>query len=137
MFGSRIDHIDTRLMIRDQRSFEKLCRVVALTERRGYRQVQTLLRHPLVRRERQLTKIFEVTREDEPRHWAPYEAWLRLHRAREPVWWERSIDALIHSELLLIKLPLLFVTPWLRRRSRWPDEKRRAGGKRLTAFAGR
>ena len=136
MFGSPINHINTRLMIRDQRSFEKLCRVVALTERRGYRQVQILLRHPLVRGDRQLTKIFEVIREDEPRHWAPYEAWLKLHRCRKPAWWERGIDAFIHSELLLIKLPLLFATPSLHRRSRWPDGESSAGKRRI-AFATR
>jgi rubrerythrin len=136
MFGSPINHIDTRSMIRDQRSFEKLCRVVALTERRGYRQVQTLLRHPLVRRDRQLTKIFEIIREDEPRHWAPYEAWLKLHGCREPAWWERGIDSLIHSELLLVKLPLLFATPSLHRRSSWPDGETPAR-KRRVAFAAR
>lgn len=122
MFGARIDRINTAAMVSDKRNFEKLCRVVALTERRGYRQVQTLLRHPFIRGDRHLTKILQVIREDEPRHWAPYEAWLKLHRCREPAWWERWIDALIHSELLLIKLPLLFVTLSLQRRSNWPDD---------------
>ena len=28
--------------------FERMCRVISLTERRGHRQVETLLRHPLV-----------------------------------------------------------------------------------------
>jgi rubrerythrin len=137
MFGARIDRIDTPLMVRDERNFEKLCRVVALTERRGYRQVQTLLRHPFVRRERHLTKIFEVIRADEPRHWAPYESWLKRHQRREPAWWERWIDAVIHSELLLIKLPLLFLAPWVRRRSDWPDEDEARAARRTVAVAAR
>ena len=33
MFGATIDHIDTTAMVRDERNFEKLCRIVALTER--------------------------------------------------------------------------------------------------------
>jgi len=133
--GSRIDDIDTAAMISDEDNFEKLCRVVALTERRGYRQVQILLRHPFVRRDRHLTKIFEVIRQDEPRHWAPYEGWLKLHQRRESGWRERWTDLFIHSELLLIKLPLLFLTPQLRRRSSWPDESETAGGKPPAAVA--
>ena len=136
MFGATIDHIDTTAMVRDERNFEKLCRIVALTERRGYRQVQTLLTHLFVREDRHLTKIFEVIRDDEPRHWAPYERWLRRHQCREPAWWERWIDGLIHSELLAFKLPLLFLTP-VRRRRRWPDEDARGSKKRLAAVAAR
>ncbi len=41
---------------------------------------------------------------------------------REPVWWERAIDTLIHSELLVLKLPILFLTPRLGRRTDWADE---------------
>lgn len=137
MFGARIEHIDTPEVLRDERNFEKMCRVVALTERRGYRQVQALLRHPFVRGDRHLTKIFQVIRDDEPRHWAPYETWLRLHRCRDAAWWERWIDALIHSELLLIKLPWLFVTLSLHRRSSWPDDDEPRAKKRAVAFAAR
>ena len=122
MFGSRIDELLTTAVIGNERNFEKACRIVALTERRGFRQVEILLRHPVIRGERQLTKIFEIIAEDEPGHWAPYEGWLKRHGRREPVWWERWIDGLIHSELLLMKLPVLFLTPHLQRRSTWPDE---------------
>ena len=52
MFRSGIDDLDEAALIRDDRNFAKLCRVIALTERRGYRQVEILLRHPLVRRDR-------------------------------------------------------------------------------------
>jgi len=125
MFGRRIDDLDTPALVRDPRHFEKLCRVVSLTERRGYRQLEILLRHPVVLADRQLTKIYEIIREDEPRHWAPYEAWLKRNARREPSWWERMIDGFIHSELLVIKLPILFLSPKLTRRAAWPDESDR------------
>jgi hypothetical protein len=50
-------------------------------------------------------KIFKIIEEDEPSHWAPYDAWLADHGKRMPRWWERAIDSFIHSELLLLKLP--------------------------------
>ena len=40
---------------------------------------------------------------------------------REPKWWERAIDLFIHSELMFLKLPLLFFNPWLKRRTDWAD----------------
>ena len=122
MFRSRIDDLDEDSLIRDDRNFEKMCRVIALTERRGYRQLDILLRHPVVLRDRMLTKMFRIIRIDEPRHWLPYESWLKARAMREPVWWERAIDGFIHSELLLLKLPVLFLSPRLRRRTDWADE---------------
>jgi hypothetical protein len=122
MFRSTIDKLDTRRVVADDRLFEKLCRVISLTEKRGFRQVQTLLSHPLVQSDAALVKIFSIIKKDEPSHWQPYDAWLRANSKREPRWWERAVDTFIHSELLLLKLPLLFVHPRLRRRSQWPDE---------------
>src|ERR1051325_8837112 len=121
MFRRGIDELDTDAVISDDRLFERLCRVIALTERRGMKQVEILLDHPLVRHDKVLIKIFKVIGKDEPSHWAPYEGWLKAHGRREPKWWERAIDSFIHSELLFLKLPLLFFNPWLGRRSEWPD----------------
>jgi hypothetical protein len=121
MFRRGIDELDTQAVISNHRLFEKLCRVISLTERRGYRQVEILLRHPLVRQDKTLVKIFKIIERDEPSHWAPYEGWLKAHGRREPKWWERAIDGLIHSELLFLKLPILFFNPWLERRSDWAD----------------
>ena len=121
VFRKRIDELDIDRFIQDGH-FEELCRVISLTEQRGYRQVEILLRHPLILKDRGLTKIFQIIKQDEPRHWAPYDRWLKLHGGREPVWWERAIDSFIHSELLLLKLPVLFLTPGLKRRARWADE---------------
>ena len=126
VFRSRIDELDIYAFI-ERGNFEQLCRVISLTEQRGYRQVETLLRHPVIRQDRTLTKIYQIIKEDEPRHWAPYDRWLRAEGRREPVWWERAVDAFIHSELLMLKLPILFVSLGLKRRSRWPDEDDPAG----------
>jgi hypothetical protein len=66
-------------------------------------------------------KIFRIIEQDEPSHWAPYVEWLRVNGRRQPRWWERAIDLAIHSELLFIKLPVLFfVRP--KRLAHWPDE---------------
>lgn len=121
VFGRRIDALDTQKVIDSDAQFEKLCRVISLTEKRGFRQVEILLRHPLVRDDKVLLKIFGVIHEDEPSHWSPYDGWLQRHGKREPNWRERAIDAWIHSELLFLKLPVLFLNPALRRRTDWPD----------------
>lgn len=121
MFRSTIDNLDTQAVIDRDELFERLCRVISLTEQRGYRQVEILLVHPLVRDDKVLLKIFGIIKKDEPSHWAPYEGWLRDNGKREPRWWERAVDGFIHSELLFLKLPVLFLTPRLRRRVDWPD----------------
>ena len=69
-----------------------------------------------------LTKIYRIIKEDEPSHWAPYDGWLEATGKRMPRWWERAIDSFIHSELLFLKLPILFFNPWLKRRAEWADE---------------
>ncbi|MES1975240.1 MAG: ferritin-like domain-containing protein [Pseudomonadota bacterium] len=121
MFHTRIDQLDTQAVINSDPLFEKLCRVISLTEQRGHRQVGILLRHPLVRDDKVMMKIFRIVERDEPSHWAPYDGWLRAHGKRAPRWWERAVDTFIHSELLFLKLPALFLTPRLRRRSAWAD----------------
>lgn len=121
MFGKRIDDLDTGMIVKDDAQFEKLCRVISLTEQRGHRQVKILLDHPLVKHDRTLMKIFRIIERDEPSHWQPYDAWLTANGKREPRWWERAIDVFIHSELLFLKLPALLLTPRLKRRHDWAD----------------
>jgi hypothetical protein len=121
MFRRGIDELDTDRVISDDRLFERLCRVISLTEKRGYKMVEVLLDHPLVKRDKTLIKIFRVIEKDEPSHWEPYDAWLKAHGRRAPRWWERAIDRFIHGELLVLKLPVLFVNPWLSRRTEWAD----------------
>jgi hypothetical protein len=122
MFRSSIDGLDTDAVMERDVLFERLCRVIALTERRGYRQVEILLRNSIVRDDKILTKIFEIIEKDEPSHWAPYEGWLQRNGRRSPRWWERAIDRFIHSELMVLKIPVLFAMPRLRRRNDWPHE---------------
>ncbi|CAN5443835.1 hypothetical protein BH09PSE4_BH09PSE4_20460 [soil metagenome] len=121
MFRTTIDELDTDKIIAEDDEFEKLCRVISLTEKRGFRQVEILLKHPLVRDDKVLMKIFRIVHRDEPSHWAPYDGWLKANGKRDPKWWERAIDTFIHSELLFLKLPALFLTPHLRRCSAWAD----------------
>jgi hypothetical protein len=121
MFGTTIDRMDTHAIVASDRLFERLCRVISLTEKRGYRQVETLLKHPLVQQDAGLMKIFRIIKQDEPSHWAPYDGWLRANSKRDPKWWEQAIDTFIHSELLFVKLPVLFASVGMRRREQWPD----------------
>ena len=125
VFRQRIDDLDIDGFVAGG-NFEELCRVISLTEQRGYRQVEILLHHPLILEDRSLTKIFQIIKQDEPRHWAPYDRWISEHGGRQPAWWERALDTFIHSELLLLKLPILFASPGLERRSTWPDAADRA-----------
>jgi hypothetical protein len=123
MFRSRIEDLDQMALVNSDALFGRLCRVISLTERRGYRQVEILLKNGFVLSDRQLVKIFRIIEQDEPSHWAPYESWLDAHRVRKDKWWERAIDSYIHSELLMLKIPLLFLYPWLKRRTRFADEE--------------
>jgi hypothetical protein len=133
MFLSTIDRLDTQQVIDDDRQFEKLCRVISLTEQRGFKQVEILLAHPIVRQDPGLMKIFRIIHQDEPSHWAPYDAWLKANGRREPKWWERAVDSFIHSELLFLKLPALFLKPGTKRRGEWADAGELAGPSTVAA----
>ncbi len=122
MFGSMIDELDPMRVCERDDLFEQLCRVISLTEKRGHRQVQILLRNSIVRSDKQLVKMFQIIEQDEPSHWAPYDEWLLANGRREPNWLERAIDHAIHSELIIIKLPILFFAVRMKRLARWPDE---------------
>ncbi len=129
MFRRTIDELDTGRIIAEDEQFEKLCRVISLTEQRGHKQVEILLRHPLVTGDKVLMKIFRIIEKDEPSHWAPYDGWLRANGKREPKWWERGIDTFIHSELLFLKLPVLFLNFRVKRRTEWQDAREPAEAK--------
>lgn len=137
MFRSTIDDLDPQLIVGRDDLFARLCRVISLTERRGHRQVEILLHHPIVRADPRLMKIFRIIEKDEPSHWAPYDDWLDAHGRRRPNWWERAVDHFIHGELLFLKLPLLFVTPRLSRRPAWPDQQQSSSDCREAALVAR
>jgi len=121
MFRRRIDDLDTTKVIGNDELFGRLCRVISLTEQRGMKQVDILLKHPLVKHDKTLIRIFRIIEKDEPSHWAPYDNWLRTHGVRDPKWWEKAVDTFIHSELIVLKLPFLFFNPFIRRRTDWAD----------------
>ena len=122
MFGNSIDDLDKMQVVGRNDLFGRLCRVISLTERRGYKQVEILLRNPQVLSDAMLTKIFRIIEQDEPSHWAPYDGWLDSHGERHDRWWERMVDGFIHSELLFLTLPVLFLHPNLGRRTVFADE---------------
>jgi hypothetical protein len=121
-FGCGIDDLDSDEIIDSSDLFFKLCRVVMLTEMRGMRQVEILLRSRSIQSERSLSKIFKVIERDEPSHWMPYQGWLRRRGARMPSLREKMADAWVHRSLILVKLPLLYLNFRLPRRTRWYDE---------------
>jgi hypothetical protein len=121
LFGTPIDRLDTQEVISSDALFARLCRVISLTERRGYKQVEILLAHKIVKTDPVLIRIFEIIKKDEPSHWAPYDGWLKAHARRDPKWWERMVDGFIHSELIFLKLPVLFFNPFIKRRTDWAD----------------
>jgi len=132
MFRTTIDKLDPQLIVSRGELFERLCRVISLTEKRGFAQVEILLRHPIVRSDARLVKIFRIIHEDEPSHWAPYDGWLERNGKRMPRWWEKAVDSFIHSELLLLKLPLLFFHPRLGRRIDFADDHEASGAAVVT-----
>jgi hypothetical protein len=121
MFGRAIDELDTPAIVADDALFEKLCRVIMLTEQRGMHQVEILMRSPIVLADPRLKAIFRVIQRDEPSHWMPYRDWLARNGRRQPRWWERMIDLRIHRELMLIRMPALFLNWRMTRRVDWPD----------------
>jgi len=122
VFGCTIDELDTAAIIADPREFEKLCRVIMLTEQRGMHQIEVLLKNPHVRSDKGLLRIFEVVGKDEPSHWQPYLGWLEKHGCAQARWRERWADYWIHKTLMLVKLPSLFVRRKTPRLAHWPDE---------------
>jgi hypothetical protein len=123
MFGKGIDDLDKIRVVNSDELFGRLCRVISLTEKRGYKQVEILLHNSHVLSDKMLSKIFRIIEQDEPSHWAPYDGWLDAHGGRRDRWWERMVDSYVHSELLFLKLPFLFLHPSLRRRARFADEE--------------
>jgi hypothetical protein len=122
MFGRTIDTLDTQDVIDQDHLWERMCRVISLTEQRGFKQLEELLANRFVKSDPRLVKIFEIIKKDEPSHWAPYEGWLKDHAKRDHTWRERMVDTFIHSELLFLKLPILFLNPFVKRSEHWADE---------------
>lgn len=122
VFGCTIEALDTAKVVADGEEFEQLCRVIMLTEQRGYRQVEIILRNRLIMSDPVMKRIFEIVHADEPDHFLPYQRWLERQGRATAKWNERAADWCIHKVLMLIKLPSLFLDPGTPRLARWPDE---------------
>lgn len=123
VFGCTIDELDTAGVIEDGDAFERLCRVIMLTEQRGYAQVEILLRSGVVRSDPVMRRIFQIVHVDEPDHFLPYQYWLEANGRRpQPYLNERLADFSIHKLLMLVKLPTLFLDSGAPRLERWPDD---------------
>ena len=127
VFGCTIDNLDTAKIVASGDEFEKLCRVIMITEQRGMAQVEVLLKNPHIRSDKAMTRIFEVVERDEPDHWQPYDRWLRTHGRRpKPQLRELWTGFWIHKSLMLAKLPAVFVNRRAPRLTAWPDEDEQA-----------
>lgn len=122
-FGCPIEELHTDAIVADPDAFERLCRIIMITEQRGMAQVDELLKNRLILSDKAMTRIFEVVGRDEPSHWQPYDAWLRANGRRpHATWRERWTDYWIHKSLMLAKLPAVFLNRRNPRLTAWPDE---------------
>lgn len=121
IFGCTIEDLDTDAIIADGAEFEKLCRVIMLTEQRGMHQLDILLKNRLVLSDSILVKIFKIIRKDEPSHWQPYDAWLKTNSKATALFRERAADFWIHKSLMFAKLPAVFVRRHTPRLTDWYD----------------
>ena len=128
VFGCPIEALDTRRIIAQPAEFEKLCRVIMLTEQRGFAQVRLLLQNHTVQSDPVMARIFRSIHRDEPSHFLPYQHWLERNGKPTANWRERLTDFCIHKSLLLAKLPSLFINPALGRLQSWPDVDGRVYG---------
>lgn len=132
-FRCHIDDLDTHAIIADGNLFNRLCRVIMLTELRGLHVVEKLVQSVAIKNNKPLYKIFQIVEIDEPSHWMPYDEWLRAHNGGQPRWSERAADTWVNLSLVLVKLPLLYLNPWLKRRKTWAHQDDLAADARISA----
>jgi hypothetical protein len=120
IFHRRLESLDTATILENDEKFFKLCRLIMMAEFRGMKQIASLLRSPLVRRNKDLIRIFKIVERDEPTHCYPYQKWLRSRGSHEAGIRERISDLWVHYSLILIKFPLLFLNPFLPRLDQFP-----------------
>ncbi len=120
IFRKKLDELDTGAIIENDKLFFKLCRLVMMTEFRGMKQIDGLLRSSLIRRNSELLRIFRIVERDEPSHCYPYQQWLQSRGSHEPGLRERLTDLWVHYSLILLKFPVLFLNPFQPRLERFP-----------------
>lgn len=122
VFRCRIEDLDTHRIVTQPQEFERLCRIIMLTEQRGLKQVEIILKNRLIMSDPVMKRIFEIVHRDEPDHFLPYQRWLNRQGRATARWNERMADWCIHKVLMLYKLPALFLDLRRARMERWPDE---------------
>jgi hypothetical protein len=122
VFRCRIEDLDTHRIVTQPQEFERLCRIIMLTEQRGLKQVEIILKNRLIMSDPVMKRIFEIVHRDEPDHFLPYQRWLNRQGRATARWNERMADWCIHKVLMLYKLPALFLDMRRARMERWPDE---------------
>ena len=120
IFRKKLDELDTTGILENDQLFFKLCRLVMMTEFRGMKQIDALLRSGLIRRNNELLRIFRIIERDEPSHCYPYQHWLKSRGSHEPGLRERVTDLWVHYSLILLKFPVLFLNPFQPRLERFP-----------------
>ena len=108
IFKKPIEALNQDEIIQNKELFYTLCRLIMMTEFRGMKQVDTLLRGHLIINNTTLNKIFKVIERDEPSHCYPYQYWLKKHDTHLPQLQEKLTDLWIHYSLTFIKIPFLF-----------------------------
>jgi hypothetical protein len=121
IFRCSIEQLDTEAIVANADQFAQLCRIIMLTEQRGYAQVQTLLNNRIVMGDSVMARIFAIVHRDEPDHFLPYQRWLERQGCATAKWNERLADWTIHKILMLGKLPALFLDTRRERLAGWPD----------------
>ena len=121
VFGCTIDDLSTDAVVASPEMLAKLCRVIMLTEERGFAQVEILLKNRFILSDPVLTKMFRIIHRDEPRHFDPYRHWLAAHDQPGAGWRDHVTNWRIHMELMLWVLPRLFLNGSAPRRTEWPD----------------
>ena len=120
-FGCGIDELNTDAVTADDELFFKLCRIIMITEIRGMNQLDVILEDKIVGADDALVSIFKVIRKDEPSHWMPYRDWLANHNGGDPRWNELAADWFVHRSLVFWKVPSLYLSAALPRRTAWLD----------------
>ena len=120
-FGCTIDDLSTDAVVADPALLARLCRVIMLTEQRGFAQVEVLLRNRFILSDPVLTRMFRIIHADEPSHFEPYRHWLAAHGLPGATWRDHLTNWRIHMALMLWVLPRLFLNPHAPRRAQWPD----------------
>jgi hypothetical protein len=115
IFKKPIEDLNREEIMENDALFFKLCRLIMMTEFRGMRQVDVLLKSRKIRDNHALVKIFKVIERDEPWHCYPYQYWLTKWDAALPRFQEKMTDLWIHYSLVMVKIPMLFLNWRLRR----------------------